>query len=280
MMRMAAIYARVSSEQQREENTIASQTAALIEFAKSHDLEVPREWVLEDEGYSGATLERPGLERVRDLAAEGQIQVMLAYSPDRLSRKYAYQILLIEEFARHGVETVFVKSPQGDSAEDQMDRSTPSHDAVTCGGSPELSSTAFNPQPPDLPPVCLVELGFAVLCQLAPHRRPHHPVLVHRLAPLIHASFRPRLTTTPLRFSSPSPPPGWAGDFHPLAVEHVRHTEESPGRKPRERLLSDRVPQGRHPTPAAHERPSEQIQRKLVPPSARSATQSPLPQES
>ncbi|HET6178486.1 MAG TPA: recombinase family protein [Candidatus Sulfotelmatobacter sp.] len=117
---MAAIYARVSSEQQREENTIASQTASLIEFAKSHDLEVPKEWVFEDEGYSGAMLERPGLERVRDLAAEGQIQVVLAYSPDRLSRKYAYQILLIEEFARHGVETLFVKSPQGDSAEDQL----------------------------------------------------------------------------------------------------------------------------------------------------------------
>jgi site-specific DNA recombinase len=120
MMRMAAIYARVSSEQQREEKTIASQTASLIEFAQSHDLEVPKEWVFEDEGYSGATLERPGLERVRDLAAEGQIQVVLAYSPDRLSRKYAYQILLIEEFARHGVETLFVKSPQGDSAEDQL----------------------------------------------------------------------------------------------------------------------------------------------------------------
>jgi len=119
-MRMAAIYARVSSEQQREENTIASQTASLIEFARSHDLEVPGEWVFEDEGYSGATLERPGLERVRDLAAEGQIQVVLAYAPDRLSRKYAYQILLIEEFARHGVETLFVKSPQGDSAEDQL----------------------------------------------------------------------------------------------------------------------------------------------------------------
>lgn len=119
-MRMAAIYARVSSEQQREENTIASQTASLIEFAKKHDLEVPQEWVFEDEGYSGATLERPGLERVRDLAAEGQIQVVLAYAPDRLSRKYAYQILLMEELARHGVETLFVKAPQGDSAEDQL----------------------------------------------------------------------------------------------------------------------------------------------------------------
>src|SRR2546421_2978741 len=119
-MRIAAIYARVSSEQQREANTIASQTASLIEFAKAHDLDVPKEWVFEDEGYSGATLERPGLERVRDLAAEGQIQVVLAYSPDRLSRKYAYQILLIEELARHGVETLFVKAPRGASAEDQL----------------------------------------------------------------------------------------------------------------------------------------------------------------
>ena len=119
-MRIAAIYARVSSEQQREEHTIASQTAVLIEFAKSHDLEVPKEWVFEDEGFSGAILERPGLERVRDLAAEGQIQVVLAYAPDRLSRKYAYQILLIEEFARHGVETLFVRAPQGASAEDQL----------------------------------------------------------------------------------------------------------------------------------------------------------------
>ena len=59
-MRIAAIYARVSSERQREERTIGSQTAALIEFAKSHDLEVPKEWVFEDEGFSGAILERPG----------------------------------------------------------------------------------------------------------------------------------------------------------------------------------------------------------------------------
>src|ERR1700688_4563606 len=119
-MRMAAIYARVSSEQQREANTIASQTASLIEFAQGHDLEVPKEWIFEDEGYSGATLERPGLERIRDLAAEGQIQVVLAYAPDRLSRKYAYQILLIEELARHGVETRFVQAPQSATAEDQL----------------------------------------------------------------------------------------------------------------------------------------------------------------
>src|SRR5213080_3055134 len=119
-MQMAAICARVSSEQQREAHTIASQTAALIELARTLDLEVPKAWIFEDEGYSGATLERPGLERVRDLAAEGQIQAVLVHSPDRLSRKYAYQILLIEELARHGVETRFLNAPQSATPEDQL----------------------------------------------------------------------------------------------------------------------------------------------------------------
>jgi site-specific DNA recombinase len=119
-MQMAAIYARVSSAQQREAHTIGSQTTALIEFAKTLDLEVPTAWIFEDDGYSGATLERPGLERVRDLAAEGQIQAVLVYAPDRLSRKYAYQILLIEELARHGVDTRFLQAPQGATAEDQL----------------------------------------------------------------------------------------------------------------------------------------------------------------
>ena len=67
-MKAAAIYARVSSEQQKEENTIASQTAALIEFAREQGYGVPDEWVVEDEGFSGASLLRPGLERLRDLA--------------------------------------------------------------------------------------------------------------------------------------------------------------------------------------------------------------------
>jgi len=117
---VAAIYARVSSDKQREEKTIASQTAALIDFARNRGHHVPQEWIFEDEGYSGATLVRPGLERVRDLAAEGQIHAVLVYAPDRLSRKYAYQVLLIEEFARQGVETIFLKAPQTATPEDQL----------------------------------------------------------------------------------------------------------------------------------------------------------------
>jgi site-specific DNA recombinase len=119
-MKTAAIYARVSSEKQREENTIASQTAALIAFARDQQFEVAPEWVFEDDGYSGASLIRPGLERVRDLAAEGVIQAVLVYAPDRLSRRYAHQVLLIEELARAGVETLFVRAPRGSSPEDEL----------------------------------------------------------------------------------------------------------------------------------------------------------------
>src|SRR5438876_5553848 len=120
MNKPAAIYARVSSDRQKENHTIASQTAALIEYAQTHEYTVPPEWVFQDEGYSGAILVRPGLEALRDLAAEGQIAAVLIYSPDRLSRKYAYQVLLAEELARCGVELIFLKSPAGATPEDQL----------------------------------------------------------------------------------------------------------------------------------------------------------------
>ena len=120
MDKPAAIYARVSSDQQKENHTIQSQTAALIQYAKTHEYAVPPAWQFQDEGYSGATLLRPGLEAVRDLAAAGQIAAVLVYSPDRLSRKYAYQVLLAEELARSGVELIFLQAPSTVTAEDQL----------------------------------------------------------------------------------------------------------------------------------------------------------------
>lgn len=120
MNKAAAIYTRVSSDRQKEDRTIASQTAALLEYAKTNGYVVPPEWVFQDEGYSGASLLRPGLETLRDLAAQGQLTTILVYSPDRLSRKYAYQVLLAEEFSRCGVEIVFLKSPATGSPEDQL----------------------------------------------------------------------------------------------------------------------------------------------------------------
>ncbi|MFC9910769.1 recombinase family protein [Streptomyces sp. NPDC059862] len=88
-MTTAGIYARVSSQRQKKDQTIASQTAALRAYAERMRLEVPQEWVFEDEGHSGATLMRPALERLRDLVAQVGVDVVVVYAPDRLARKFA-----------------------------------------------------------------------------------------------------------------------------------------------------------------------------------------------
>jgi site-specific DNA recombinase len=117
---LLAVFCACPRDRLKENHTIASQTAALIEFAQKNGYTVPPEWVFQDEGYSGAILVRPGLEALRDLAAEGQIAAALVYSPDRLSRKYGYQVLLSEELSRCGVELIFLKAPAGATPEDQL----------------------------------------------------------------------------------------------------------------------------------------------------------------
>jgi site-specific DNA recombinase len=120
LMSNAAIYARVSSARQKEQETIGSQTAALRAHAEQLGLDVPEQWVFEDDGQSGASLVRPALERLRDLVCQVPVDVLLVHSPDRLARKYAYQALLIEELAKAGTAVVFVKGPRGDSPEDAL----------------------------------------------------------------------------------------------------------------------------------------------------------------
>jgi site-specific DNA recombinase len=119
--RVAAIYARVSSERQRQDETIHSQTVGLRELAAERGLLVAEDLVFEDEGFSGATLTRPALERLRDRAAEGAFEVLLCHAPDRLARRYAYQVLLLEELHRAGVEVVFVRGGEhAGSPEDEL----------------------------------------------------------------------------------------------------------------------------------------------------------------
>ena len=69
--------------------------------------------------------------------------------------------------------------------------------------------------------------GYGLRCSLPtrPRVQASYPILVHRHTPLLHASFRPRLAATPLRFTNPSPPSGWIRDLHPQTVEHARHTK-------------------------------------------------------
>jgi site-specific DNA recombinase len=116
----AAIYARVSSDQQAERHTIASQVEALLARAAADGHAIQAELRFLDNGQSGASLIRPALERLRDLSAVGAIDVVYVHAPDRLARSYAHQAVLIEEFARAGTEVVFLNRPISQTPEDTL----------------------------------------------------------------------------------------------------------------------------------------------------------------
>ncbi len=115
-----ALYARVSSDQQSQDGTIESQLATLRErITQESNLLLP-DYEFIDQGYSGSSLVRPALERLRDAAAAGEIERLYVHSPDRLARKYAYQVMLLDELTRAGVEVVFLNRALGESPEDEL----------------------------------------------------------------------------------------------------------------------------------------------------------------
>src|SRR5512142_2340549 len=116
----AAIYARVSTERQGRQQTIDSQLDALRKWADDGGHELPQEHIYIDEGYTGSRLDRPGLDGLRDAAQQGTIDIIAVLSPDRLARKYAYQVLLLEELRKAGCEVVFLHRAISDDPHDQL----------------------------------------------------------------------------------------------------------------------------------------------------------------
>ncbi|UCC30023.1 MAG: recombinase family protein [Phycisphaerales bacterium] len=116
----AALYARVSSDQQTQQGTIASQLADLRQRIEADGLAIDEELCFIDDGYSGSTLVRPALDRLRDVAYAGGFERLYVHSPDRLARKYAWQVLLVEELQRGGVELVFLNRTIGVSPEEDL----------------------------------------------------------------------------------------------------------------------------------------------------------------
>ena len=104
-----AIYARVSTERQAERGTIGSQLAALRDQVSTAGHELVGEFI--DDGHSGARLDRPGLDALRDAAEAGLFDAVWCLSPDRLARVYAYQVLVLDELARFGVRVHFTDAP-------------------------------------------------------------------------------------------------------------------------------------------------------------------------
>ena len=116
----AAVYARVSTTRQAQAQTIEQQLDRLRTAAAERGWELEDQHVYRDDGYSGAGLGRPGLDRLRDHAALADLDVVLVTAPDRLARNYVHQVLLIEELAGHGCRVEFLDRPMSDDPHDQL----------------------------------------------------------------------------------------------------------------------------------------------------------------
>ena len=130
-----ALYARVSTAHQAQEQTIASQVAALRHYAAGQGYAIDEAHCYLDDGYSGARLDRPGLDRLRDAAQAGLLERVLVSAPDRLARDYVWQQVVIADLARHGCAVAFVHGPSQQTPEDRLllqmqGMFTPPHDLV------------------------------------------------------------------------------------------------------------------------------------------------------
>ena len=116
----AAVYARVSTTRQAQAQTIEQQLDRLRAAVAERGWELDGQHVYRDDGYSGARLGRPGLDRLRDHAALADLDVVVVTAPDRLARNYVHQVLLIEELAGHGCRVEFLDRPMSSDPHDQL----------------------------------------------------------------------------------------------------------------------------------------------------------------
>jgi site-specific DNA recombinase len=115
-----ALYARVSGARQTQTQTIEQQLTSLQAELKRREIIVSDDHVYRDDGFSGAMLNRPGLDRLRDLINMHEIDLVLITAPDRLARKYVHQVLMLEEFEKRGCRVEFVEHPMSNDPHDQL----------------------------------------------------------------------------------------------------------------------------------------------------------------
>jgi site-specific DNA recombinase len=120
MMERAALYARVSTARQEQERTVQSQIDAIDRMCATSGVTIPQDRRYVDEGFSGSRLDRPAFDALRDAAADGLIDAVYIYCPDRLARSYVHQQVVLEELTKRGVRVHFVEHPIGERAEDRL----------------------------------------------------------------------------------------------------------------------------------------------------------------
>ena len=116
----AAVYARVSTTRQAQAQTIEQQLDRLRAEVAGRGWQLDGQHVYRDDGYSGARIGRPGLDRLRDHAALAELDAVVVAAPDRLARNYVHQVLLIDELAGHGCRVEFLDRPMSDDPHDQL----------------------------------------------------------------------------------------------------------------------------------------------------------------
>jgi site-specific DNA recombinase len=115
-----AISVRVSTQRQAEMQSIDQQIERLRKHVEDQGWPLPEDHVFRDDGYSGASLKRPGLDRLRDRAALASFDAVFLTDPDRLARNYVHQVLLIEELQKHGCRVEFLDRPMSQDPHDQL----------------------------------------------------------------------------------------------------------------------------------------------------------------
>jgi len=115
-----AVYVRVSTLRQAQTQTIEEQLERLRAHIETQGWALPEDHVFRDDGYSGATLNRPGLDRLRDQVRAAELDRVLLTAPDRLARNYVHQMVLLEEMERFGCEVEFLDHPMGRDPHDQL----------------------------------------------------------------------------------------------------------------------------------------------------------------
>jgi site-specific DNA recombinase len=115
-----AIYVRVSSQRQAQTQTIEQQITRLQAHCQAQGWPWLEENIFRDDGFSGSSLSRPGLDRLRDQVKQAAFDQVILTNPDRLARNYVHQMLLIEEFERSGCKVEFVERPMSQDPHDQL----------------------------------------------------------------------------------------------------------------------------------------------------------------
>ncbi len=115
-----AIYVRVSTQRQAQSQTIEQQIERLQAYIRDQGWVLEAEQIYQDNGYSGAKLNRPGLDALRDHAALADFDLVLITAPDRLARNYVHQVLIIEDLAKRGISVQFLDRPMSDDPNDQL----------------------------------------------------------------------------------------------------------------------------------------------------------------